>query len=303
MNWEILTNSNLVENLGWTLAHSIWQIGLIWLVLFFVLRILQRFSANARYAAAVSALALAALLPIFTFVQTREDFSAKHFRIENRKNVSAGQLNKKMPPPETLPDFTGAENTIITAESNKFSSLIEDVRRFFNENFSALLPFIVGVWFFGVMFFSVRLTGGAWQLHVYKTREIIEPSDEWKQRFSAVCEKLQIKQSVVFLQSNLIETPIAIGFLKPFILIPASVFCKSVRRSSKPLSRTNSSTSAAATRLSISLNQSSKFCFFITRAFGRCRRRFAASESLRQTKRSSKQWKIRTSFTPARWQI
>ncbi|MDQ3129373.1 MAG: M56 family metallopeptidase, partial [Acidobacteriota bacterium] len=83
---------------------------------------------------------------------------------------------------------------------------------------------IVGAWFFGIMFFAARLSGGFWQLHVYKTRGISEPNDEWLARFVAVCEKLKIKKPVGFLQSNLIETPIVVGFLKPVILIPASVF-------------------------------------------------------------------------------
>ena len=62
MNWEILSRSQLVENLGWTLLHSVWQIALIGFVLFALLRAFQKFSANTRYIISVFALAFALIL-------------------------------------------------------------------------------------------------------------------------------------------------------------------------------------------------------------------------------------------------
>ncbi|HEX8636530.1 MAG TPA: hypothetical protein VF692_00595, partial [Pyrinomonadaceae bacterium] len=81
MNWEIFINSKLVENLGWTLAHSVWQIALIALILFLILPLLRRYSANARYLAAVFALAAATVLPIITFVQITGNSSIEPLQI------------------------------------------------------------------------------------------------------------------------------------------------------------------------------------------------------------------------------
>ena len=74
------------------------------------------------------------------------------------------------------------------------------------------------------MIFGFRLIGGFWQLHIFKTREISAPDKKWQDKFSAICEQLNIRQKVKFLKSNFVETPVVIGFLKPVILIPASVF-------------------------------------------------------------------------------
>ncbi|MGI8882676.1 MAG: M56 family metallopeptidase [Pyrinomonadaceae bacterium] len=224
MNLEIFTNSQLVENLGWTLAHSVWQIALIALVLFFILRVLRGFPANSRYLAAVFALALATLLPIYTFVQVRGNSSNERIRIENFKEISGGQINRDFPRTEKFSDFPNAETAAVKSRNPSFITRIENLRNYFSANFAAVLPFVVGAWFFGIMFFAARLTGGFRQLHVYKTRGISEPTGEWQARFADVCEKLKINQSIKFLQSNLIETPIVVGFLKPVILIPASVF-------------------------------------------------------------------------------
>ncbi len=51
---NLFINSKLVENIGWTLLHSLWQIALIAFVLFILLKILRGFSANVRYFAAAA---------------------------------------------------------------------------------------------------------------------------------------------------------------------------------------------------------------------------------------------------------
>ncbi len=86
------------------------------------------------------------------------------------------------------------------------------------------MPWMVALWLLGVACFTLRLFGGVWQLHKFKTRQISEPEKYWREKFSAVCEKLEITQKVKLISSKLVETPIVIGWLKPVILIPASVF-------------------------------------------------------------------------------
>ena len=56
MNFANFFDSQLVADLGWTLAHSIWQIALIAGGLVVGLRLLGSASANVRYAMAVTAL-------------------------------------------------------------------------------------------------------------------------------------------------------------------------------------------------------------------------------------------------------
>ncbi|HEX8368229.1 MAG TPA: M56 family metallopeptidase [Pyrinomonadaceae bacterium] len=224
MNWQILINSKLIENLGWTLLHSVWQIALLALILFLLLRVLQKFSANARYLVSVFALALALVLPIVTFVGLNENSSSNFFRPENPSEPDAARFDPNFQPEKNLPLPAKAETTQTNANGKNVFDSIENLQNFFNKSFSDVLPFVVGLWFFGAAFFALRLTGGVWQLHLYKTREISAPAGEWQERFAALCEKLKIRPSVKFLQSNLIQTPIVVGWLKPVILVPASVF-------------------------------------------------------------------------------
>ena len=69
MNFDILTGSRFVTDLGLTLLHSFWQIGLVALGLFIALQILRNVSTQVRYLVSVTALAASLLLPVITFVQ------------------------------------------------------------------------------------------------------------------------------------------------------------------------------------------------------------------------------------------
>ena len=224
MNWEILTNSKTIENLGWTLLHSLWQIALIALVLFVLLQILRRFSANVRYLISVFALAFALILPVATFVGLERNSPSNPFQNESLTAENVGQIDENLRRAENLPTFTKTETQSANQKNDGVFASIKNFQNYFNENFSAVLPFVVGVWFFGVLFFAFRLLGGVWQLHIFKTRGISTPNDDWQERFSALCEKLKITRTVKFLQSNLVETPIVVGWLKPLILVPTSVF-------------------------------------------------------------------------------
>ena len=224
MNWEILTNSKLIESLGWTLAHSLWQIALIALILLAARRILRSFSANARHAAAVSALALTVFLPILTFVQLSQNTNLPASRNLNQ----SANFNEKVAGDARRGEYFSSEEKIkleteAAAQKNTFG-LIENLQNVFNENFTRVLPLAVGLWLLGIAFFGARFAGGIWQLHVYKTRKIQAPDPEWQDRFAALCGRLKIAQPVKLLRSKLIETPIVVGWLKPVILVPASVF-------------------------------------------------------------------------------
>jgi beta-lactamase regulating signal transducer with metallopeptidase domain len=224
MNWEFLTNSSLVENLGWTLLHSVWQIALIAFILFALLRVLRKFSANARYIVSVSALVFALVLPVLTFVNLNGSLSARLSQNEISAAKDLELKNNNFRRAENLPPFAKAEAQAANADNNNVFGSIESLQNYFDKNFSVFLPFVVGFWFFGVALFAARLAGGVWQLHRYKTREILAANNEWQERFSVLCAKLKIRRAVRLVESNLVKTPVVVGWLKPLILIPASVF-------------------------------------------------------------------------------
>ena len=66
---ETLANifqAEIVQRLGWTLVHFIWQATAVAIILAIVLRLLRKSSANLRYITCCTALVLIVLMPIVT---------------------------------------------------------------------------------------------------------------------------------------------------------------------------------------------------------------------------------------------
>ena len=224
MNWNEITNNIIIENMGWTLFHSVWQIALIAFILFLLLRILAKFSANVRYAVSVFALAFALIVPAATFVKLSANSSANAAQNKISRERDAELLNTNHSRGENRPPFANAETQPAGAQNENSFASIKDIRNFVDKNFSAIAPFVVVFWFIGVTFFAFRFGGGIWQLHLFKTQELADANAEWQERFFVLCEKLKITRTVKLLQSNLVETPIVVGWFKPLILVPAGVF-------------------------------------------------------------------------------
>ncbi len=224
MNTSIFINSKIIENLGWTLLHSLWQIALVAFVLFVLLKILRGVSVNARYWISVFALVFAVSIPAFTFYQLNKTSSASFSNNEISNAKNSNTFEKPFFTPENsalqIENQTGSANI----KTVGFFYSVKNLQNEFSKNISFALPFLVGFWFVGILIFGFRLIGGFWQLHIFKTREISLPHKKWQSRFSTLCEQLNIRQHVKLFTSNFVETPIVIGFLKPVILIPASVF-------------------------------------------------------------------------------
>lgn len=207
-------NSWIIENLGLTLLHSLWQIAFIALILFAALRFLRESWANFRYLASISALCFSLILPIATFLYLSNNKS--NLAISPITPISANtRIEQSLPNPKSEKvqetahySPTISENIAMTSPSPKIN----------------FLPVLVGIWLIGVLFFSMRLAGGIWTIHLYKTRKVSKVEKHWQEKFEELCESLQIRQKVRFLQSKMVEMPVVIGWLKPIVLVPAGAF-------------------------------------------------------------------------------
>lgn len=204
----------LIENLGWTLLHSIWQIGLAAICLFAALRLSKNASSNLRYALSVFVLAFVFLLPAVTFVSLINDAATVHPVVQN---IAAAA---RLPKERSLP----AVETPLIGEDEKAEALTSYKTVLETIDLSPKMPWLVAFWLIGIAGFTLRLVGGVWHLHIYKTRQVFAPEKNWQTKFEALCERLSIAGPARLLCSKLVETPIVIGWLKPVILIPAGVF-------------------------------------------------------------------------------
>jgi beta-lactamase regulating signal transducer with metallopeptidase domain len=221
MNFDIFTGSRFVTDLGLTLLHSFWQIGLVALGLFIALQILRNFSTQVRYLLSVTALAASLLLPVITFVQI-----ASRPTVSESTSANATRTLRQSETDQASALESAAVNAAAAAGNETLTprGLFAGIGNWLDRNVADFAPIAVGLWLLGVAFFSLRLGGGFSQLRRFRTKHATEVDAVWQDVFSRLCVRVKVSQTVRILQSALVETPIAIGVFRPVVLIPAGLF-------------------------------------------------------------------------------
>jgi beta-lactamase regulating signal transducer with metallopeptidase domain len=222
MNIDAIAQSKLIADIGWTLAHSIWQIGVVSLVLFLLLHLLRDRAGEP------------ALRCVGRGSDPCDSTSLRDLRsnlVPSRDSNSFRSASEEMratptfaPEGRTDEEMRSANGVALAdSRSASGSQFVTSVR-----NCSARISMLSchSLFCSGLLcrFLSLRLLGGFSHLRNYRYRFSTEPDEFWIEKFSALAETLRVKQTVGLLRSELVHTPIAIGILKPVIVIPASLF-------------------------------------------------------------------------------
>jgi beta-lactamase regulating signal transducer with metallopeptidase domain len=189
---QLLPN-DILQALGWTVLHSLWQAFAVALLLAAYLLAWQKTDARKRYAAGNVALGSILLLALGTFVF---------------------YLNKSQAEPELAGEIWSDDGELLGRY------FIEETPSFFSEYFSEHLPLIVTVWGIGLVFFMLKLMGGLLYIQQLKTRMTSPLPSEWQAYVAMLCGEMNIRRPVQLLESALAQTPMVLGWLKPFILLP-----------------------------------------------------------------------------------
>ncbi len=192
-------SESIIEALGWTVLHSIWQGSLIGLLLAFFLSYFQKSNAQLRYWYAYIALCLVFITSLSTFF----------FYFES----PIGQLLVEQPSMiET--------STMHPLNVDIQKPLIEQLQIQLTTYFTKHLPLIVFVWLLGALLFMLRLIGSYIYVQKVKHRYLFPVAQKWQCKLQKLSTHIGLKQKVDFFESSLISTPMVIGFFKPILLFP-----------------------------------------------------------------------------------
>jgi len=190
--------SQIMNAIGWTLLHSLWQITILGVVIWIVLRFISKDNANLRYTIGGISLGLIFIASLFTFtlyINNSSNFSGKEFSADILLNI----LNK---------NETGSD-------SLSWSSLKIEI----------YFPYLVNLWILGIGILSLHML---WN-YIYSIKlrnHLTYPLNEGTQNIAInLVRKIGLNQKVLFKESGFVQVPSLIGYFKPVVLLPISMLC------------------------------------------------------------------------------
>ncbi|RDC65197.1 M56 family metallopeptidase [Adhaeribacter pallidiroseus] len=200
----------LVEALGWTILHSLWQSALVAITLSVLLILLQRHSARFRYTVATTALFASLLIAGVTFVRTYQ---------QTQPTVSLVMPDSQLQP-ALVAKPTSKTNTALTKANDAKPMLRGAILVNFKYYFSKHLPAVVLVWLLGMLTMLLKFLGGLAYVQRLKFQKKYALGSTWNTRLATMAQSLRVTQPVRLFESALVKTPLVIGYFKPIILLP-----------------------------------------------------------------------------------
>ena len=188
---RFFNESPVVQALGWTLFHLLWEGSVVALALAIVLYCAR--SATVRYAAAGVALLL--MLAGFAVTFVRLNGSERTARLTTP--VRPIRLHGAQ-----VPDFAA---DLAVAESMDFA------------------PWAASLWMAGVAIFYLRAAGGWISMRRWRTIGVCALNDCTMARFDELVSRMRVSKPVILLQSSLADVPLTMGYLRPVILLPVGL--------------------------------------------------------------------------------
>lgn len=191
---EYFMSDALIQAIGQSMLHSLWQGLLIVGLLSLSWHYMKGASAATRYGAGTLGLLLFSGMVLVTFIS-----------IYN--NLSASEMIALMGPGQALDDL-----------ANPFAAAIGETERGMNFP-TVLFPFLVISWLAGVGMMSIRLVLEL--VYIQRLQINARPiSGQWSEQMQAYADRLGIRRSVRLMESDWVTSPLTVGVIQPVILMP-----------------------------------------------------------------------------------
>nr|WP_315481140.1 M56 family metallopeptidase [uncultured Undibacterium sp.] len=184
--------SDFVSAIGWALIHFLWQGTLVALVTAGLLLFLRNARAQTRYVIACIALLCCFFIPVWQVMQAlqlREDGIAS-FIYFSQQSQHIG------------------EETLLSNWANWLHLNMHQ---------------IVLIWALVVSLLSIRLCLGLWWLRGYSHGQRGAVNPYWQQQVQGLARRFNLSRPVMVRIVQDLKSPITIGWLRPMILVPASL--------------------------------------------------------------------------------
>ncbi len=177
------------EAFCWMLIHSLWQGLLFTIITGVVLMVTKKSTAALRYNIVCALFMLFIATCTTTFI-----WQLNSTLVQTDGQQAAGAL-----PTES----------VLQVWLNKF-----------NAYFSANSSLVLMAWMLVFVAKCVKMMAGLVYSQRVRHHKTHKPAEYWQNKIAALCSQLQLKKTVVILESEIVKIPVVIGHLKPVIFIP-----------------------------------------------------------------------------------
>jgi len=199
-------SEQFIHALGWTLVHSLWQGALIGLIVALAMVFLQKFTARLRYFIYGISLFVLAGIAVVTFVSSYSSYDS-----------GDAMVLESILAPSSVQNHNTTTNNISKADNAfSFQVILENTAAYCREHF----PLFVTLWLLGMLAMMLRFLGGYALVRRYRTHRIKPVMGEWDRKFNELAQRIRVKKNVRLFESALVKVPMAIGYLKPIVLLP-----------------------------------------------------------------------------------
>lgn len=202
-------NDALILSLGWTLLHSLWQIGLLGLCTLGLERLLRTYSAQLRHQVILFMLGGMVLASAYTlFLEWRYFAEVQHLA------------------PNLTADFSpNATNPVHTHSIDSGQTPVPFLQRC-KSWIESHLYWLVSIWVLGTAFFSLRFAWNYLALTVLrrKSSSIVDP--QILQLMQQVKTSLGLRQKIGFYSSSTLSSPLTFGHFFPVVILPVALLCQ-----------------------------------------------------------------------------
>lgn len=181
--------------LGHTLLYSLWQAFIVFICLRLILKLIPNASSRIKYSLSYFAYLGIAAWFIITLIS----------QLSLAQNVLSYQ---EIIGQNAFQQMAFDQTTSASGSALSFSYL------------NNYLPWIVGFYLLGIVWFAVRLLYNYFQTNQLKTSGLTALEANWQQRILQLANEINIHRKVRAYFSRRIDTPMMIGFFKPVILLP-----------------------------------------------------------------------------------
>jgi len=197
----------IIRALCWTLLHSLWQGLILAIVAGAVMLLTKRAPSSTRYG--VLGVLVVGFLAVSGYTFFRE----------------LGSAGTQSPPIVLHPapiNGTAGVSPVSAPDQPVRPGGMEQLVQYFNTHASI----VVVLWFIVFLARFVKLLSGVVYAQRVRHYQTSPAPAEWQDRLTALVQRLRITRMVRLLESALIKVPVAVGWLKPVILVPVGMLAQ-----------------------------------------------------------------------------